>query len=181
MDGDGHPVLLRLHLRCLIVRTQSMPPSRTLVVRPDTEKSGEQVQAVDSEFTGVQQDDQSRLMGAMCHMARRGHPLRTFMWGNKRSLWDEPRAAGIDVRRRIIEHYKQQYSANRMRLVILSGHSLDELQQWAEDLFTPVRLRCPFCIVANCRRLQRCGSMPGSAGAKHQAAPDECEKGGRSV
>ena len=89
-----------------------------------------QVQAVDSEFTGVQQADQCRLLGAMSHMVREGHPLHTFMWGNKRSLWDSPHEAGIDVRARIIEHYRQQYSSSRMRLVMLSGHSLDELQQW---------------------------------------------------
>jgi secreted Zn-dependent insulinase-like peptidase len=100
-----------------------------------------QVNAVDSEFTGVQQDDQCRLLGAMSEMVKHDHPLRTFMWGNKRSLWEEPLKAGINVRDRIVEHYKQQYSASRMRLVILSGQSLDILQHWTEELFGEVRWR----------------------------------------
>jgi secreted Zn-dependent insulinase-like peptidase len=98
-----------------------------------------QVNAVDSEFTGVQQDDQCRLMAAMSQMARAGHPLRTFMWGNKRSLWDEPLTAGVAIRERIMAHHAGQYSASRMRLVVISGQALDTLQAWAEELFAPVR------------------------------------------
>ena len=99
-----------------------------------------QVNAVDSEFTGVQQDDQCRLIAAMSSMAKAGHPLRTFMWGNKRSLWTEPKEKGIAVRERIVEHYKRHYSASRMRLVLISGQPLDLLQEWTEELFAPVRI-----------------------------------------
>ena len=94
---------------------------------------------MDSEFTGVQQDDQCRLLSAMASSAKAGHPLRTFMWGNKRSLWDEPRAAGIAVRERIVAHHQAQYCASRMRLAVVSGHALDTLQAWAEELFGEVR------------------------------------------
>lgn len=112
-----------------------------------------QVNAVDSEFTGVQQDDQCRLLGAMTAAAKPGHPLGTFMWGNKRSLWDEPRAAGVAVRERIVAHHQAQYSASRMRLVMLSGHELDTLQAWAEELFGGVRVHIRFrpCAAGRCR------------------------------
>lgn len=38
--------------------------------------------------------------------AREGHAYRRFAWGNKRSLWDEPRLAGTDVRGAIVDYYK---------------------------------------------------------------------------
>jgi secreted Zn-dependent insulinase-like peptidase len=97
-----------------------------------------QVNAVDSEFTGVQQDDQCRMIAAMADMVKPCHPLRTFMWGNKKSLWEQPLLQGIDIRKRIMEHYNEQYSASRMHLVLLSGHRLDVLQQWVEQLFDEV-------------------------------------------
>ena len=31
---------------------------------------------------------------------------RKFSWGNKRSLWDGPRQAGVDVRSEIIKYYE---------------------------------------------------------------------------
>jgi secreted Zn-dependent insulinase-like peptidase len=102
--------------------------------------SGVQVNAVDSEFTGVQQDDQCRMIAAMADMVKPQHPLRTFMWGNKESLWKQPLMQNINIRERIVQHYNEQYSASRMRLVLLSGHKLDVLQQWVEQLFDEVRL-----------------------------------------
>ena len=112
-----------------------------------------QVNAVDSEFTGVQQDDQCRLIGAMTGMVRAGHPLRTFMWGNKKSLWELPRERGVNIRERILEHYRRQYSASRMRLVVCSGQPLGELQAWAETLFASVRRRATSPLLARELRL----------------------------
>lgn len=34
--------------------------------------------------------------------------------------------------------HREQYSAERMTLVVLGGQSLDELAQWAEELFSAV-------------------------------------------
>ena len=34
--------------------------------------------------------------------------------------------------------YRQQYSAERMSLVVLGGQPLDELQHWVTDLFSSV-------------------------------------------
>lgn len=34
--------------------------------------------------------------------------------------------------------HRQQYSAERMSLVVLGGHTLDELQQWVGDSFAGV-------------------------------------------
>jgi nardilysin len=84
-----------------------------------------EVLAVDSEFSGVQQEDACRVSQLICHTAEVGHMYRSFSWGNKKSLWDEPKAAGIDIRGEILKHYEKHYTAERMSLCVLGGESLD--------------------------------------------------------
>eukprot|EP00798_Chlamydomonas_sp_ICE-L_P021127 gene21127-28014_t len=122
-----------------------------------------EVLAVDSEFSGVVQNDQCRLSQLICHTAVEGHMYRKFSWGNKKSLWDEPQAAGIDIRSEIVKYYNwgnkkslwdepqaagidirseivkyynKHYCAERMSLVVLGGETLDELQQYVTDIFS---------------------------------------------
>ncbi|GAB4823775.1 hypothetical protein N2152v2_010821 [Parachlorella kessleri] len=97
-----------------------------------------EVEAVNNEFTGVLQSDGCRLQQLQFHTSREGHPFRKFSWGNKKSLIEDPTARGLDVRDRLLDYYKAQYSAERMRLVILGGEPLDTLQGWAEELFSGV-------------------------------------------
>ncbi|MEW5302568.1 MAG: hypothetical protein WDW38_002287 [Sanguina aurantia] len=95
-----------------------------------------EVMAVDSEFSGVMQEDGCRQSQLVSHTAKPGHIYNRFTWGNKKSLWDDPRAAGIDVRERVLAYYKQQYCAERMSLVVLGGESLDALQAMVSEAFT---------------------------------------------
>ncbi|KFM22670.1 Insulin-degrading enzyme [Auxenochlorella protothecoides] len=97
-----------------------------------------EVQAVDNEFTGVAQSDGCRAQQLRAHTARPGHELSKFGWGNRRSLAQEPAAAGVDVRGGLVRHYTQQYSAERMNLVLLGGETLDELEAWVRDEFRGV-------------------------------------------
>ncbi|KAF5827025.1 Metalloenzyme, LuxS/M16 peptidase-like protein [Dunaliella salina] len=94
-----------------------------------------EVQAVDSEFAGVIQDDGCRAVQLMCHTAKPGHVYRKFTWGNKLSLWDKPTAAGVDVRGAVLDYYRRHYCAERMSLVLLGGETLDELQSWVTEIF----------------------------------------------
>ncbi|GAX76258.1 hypothetical protein CEUSTIGMA_g3702.t1 [Chlamydomonas eustigma] len=94
-----------------------------------------EVLAVDSEFSGVLQVDGCRVSQLICHTAEEGHIYRSFSWGNKKSLWDEPREAGINIRDQIFQHYNQHYSAERMSLVVLGGDPLDDLQGLCEETF----------------------------------------------
>ena len=87
-----------------------------------------EVQAVNSEFSGVLQSDGCRLLQLQCHTAREGHIYRKFSWGNQKSLVDLPAEKGVDVRERLLEHYSSHYLAQRMSLVVLGAESLDQLQ-----------------------------------------------------
>lgn len=93
---------------------------------------------MDNEFTGVAQSDGCRAQQLRAHTARPGHVLSKFGWGNRRSLAQEPATAGVDVRGGLVRHYTQQYSAERMNLVLLGGETLDELETWVRDEFRGV-------------------------------------------
>lgn len=99
---------------------------------------GVQVCAVESEFVGVLQNDQCRMAAVMSATARQDHPLSTFMWGNKQSLWTEPLEQGIAIRERILQHWKSFYSASCMNLVVMGGESLDLLEQYVREEFGAV-------------------------------------------
>ena len=38
----------------------------------------------------------------------------------------------------LLQLHREQYSAERMTLVVLGGQTLEQLQQWVEDLFSAV-------------------------------------------
>jgi secreted Zn-dependent insulinase-like peptidase len=45
-------------------------------------------------------------MQLRCHTARDGHLFRKFGWGNRKSLVDDPAAAGLDVREALLAYYR---------------------------------------------------------------------------
>ena len=97
-----------------------------------------EVLAIDSEFSGVLQSDSCRLTQSRAAMVTSGHPASKFGWGNKQSLFDEPAAKGVNVRDRIVEYYKEFYSAERMNLVILSGEEISVMESWVEEHFAGI-------------------------------------------
>jgi len=97
-----------------------------------------EIQAIDSEYALALQSDGSRLVQLRCHTAREGHPFRIFGWGNKRSLWDAPAEAGRAPYPALLQHYKGQYSAERMTLAVLGAEPLDDLEAWVRELFSGV-------------------------------------------
>lgn len=73
------------------------------------------------------QSDGSRLAQLRCHTAVEGHPFRLFSWGNKRSLWEEPKAAGIAIRDRIVEYYRWEQMAHNKSPELGREHGLKEM------------------------------------------------------
>lgn len=97
-----------------------------------------EVLAVDNEFSGVLQSDGCRQMQLRSHFARKEHPAHKFGWGNRKSLVEDPAAAGHDVRAELLKHYKAQYSAERMNLVVLGGERMETLEKWVTEKFAAV-------------------------------------------
>ena len=56
--------------------------------------------------TGVLQSDGCRLSQLRCHTAKSGHIYNKFSWGNRKSLFDEPKARGVAVRDELVQYYR---------------------------------------------------------------------------
>ncbi|KAM1900012.1 hypothetical protein ACFX14_029000 [Malus domestica] len=97
-----------------------------------------EVQAIDSEFNQVLQNDSCRLEQIQCHTAAPGHPFNRFCWGNKKSLVDAMEK-GINLREQILKLYKDYYHGGLMKLVVIGGESLDVLEDWVVELYGNVK------------------------------------------
>jgi len=87
--------------------------------------------AVNSEHEKNIQQDGWRVSRVQGHLLKEGHPAGQFGTGNLETL------DGID-RDRMIAFYEAYFSANVMKLCMLSRHSLDEQEQWAREMFSAV-------------------------------------------
>eukprot|EP00512_Aurantiochytrium_limacinum_P014203 CAMPEP_0171572964 /NCGR_PEP_ID=MMETSP0961-20121227/4470_1 /TAXON_ID=87120 /ORGANISM="Aurantiochytrium limacinum, Strain ATCCMYA-1381" /LENGTH=1056 /DNA_ID=CAMNT_0012127979 /DNA_START=31 /DNA_END=3198 /DNA_ORIENTATION=- len=97
-----------------------------------------ELNAVDSEHAKNLQDDMWRLFQLEKTTSNPEHPFHKFATGDSKTLRDEPKAKGINVRERLLQFHQEHYSANRMRLVVLGRESLEQLQEWVTDLFSPI-------------------------------------------
>lgn len=98
-----------------------------------------EIRAVDSEHKKNLQSDAWRAFQLEKSLSDPNHPYSHFGTGNAKTLWDDPRSHGVDVRDELLKFHDRYYSANVMKLVILGRESLDELTQWAVDKFSGVR------------------------------------------
>ncbi|QFZ29606.1 putative A-factor-processing enzyme [Clavispora lusitaniae] len=97
-----------------------------------------EIQAVDSENKKNLQNDMWRMYQLDKSTSNPKHPYNGFSTGNFHTLQEEPASRGEDVRDILLRFYKNEYSANLMSLVVLGNESLDVLEKWAVDKFSPV-------------------------------------------
>jgi len=95
-----------------------------------------EINSIESEFIQTQNNDESRMDELLCRSAPIGHPYGNFTWGNKQSLIDEPIAAGVDVYGELRKFYNEYYQTSRMKLVVTSANSLDEMEQLVARTFS---------------------------------------------
>ncbi|KAL9186105.1 hypothetical protein ACHAXT_005343 [Thalassiosira profunda] len=112
-----------------------------------------ELNAVESEFELNKKDDDcriSQLMSFTCGMDGNApimgreypreneegsqaqkpfHPFAKFPWGNANSLRTEPESKGVDVMQELRDFYHTHYYARNMRLVVMAGYELDEIQR----------------------------------------------------
>ncbi|KAL9107466.1 MAG: hypothetical protein Q9227_007663 [Pyrenula ochraceoflavens] len=98
-----------------------------------------ELQAVDSENKKNLQSDNWRLTQLHKSLSNPDHPYHHFSTGNLKTLRDDPRKRGLEIRSEFIKFYQKHYSANRMKLVVLGKEPLDELEGWVEELFSDVK------------------------------------------
>lgn len=96
------------------------------------------MQAVDSENKKNLQSDVWRLNQLNKSLSNPEHPYHKFSTGSYETLHDEPLKRGVPIRDEFINFHTKHYSANLMKLAILGSESLDTLESWVTEFFTPV-------------------------------------------
>uniref|UniRef100_A0A9L0SMC5 Nardilysin n=1 Tax=Equus caballus TaxID=9796 RepID=A0A9L0SMC5_HORSE len=71
-------------------------------------------------------------------LARPGHPMGKFFWGNAETLKHEPKRNNIDTHARLREFWMRYYSAHYMTLVVQSKETLDTLEKWVTEIFSQI-------------------------------------------
>lgn len=98
-----------------------------------------EIRAVDSEHKKNLQSDAWRAFQLEKSLSDPTHPYSHFGTGSAKTLWDEPRKRGQDVRDELIKFHDCYYSANVMKLVVLGRQLLDQLTEWVVQKFSDVR------------------------------------------
>lgn len=66
-------------------------------------------------------------VSVVCVQCRAGHVYNKFSWGNLKSLWEQPRQAGLDVRQKIIDFYRCAHGCvagpHAAHCAVQTGHS----------------------------------------------------------
>lgn len=97
-----------------------------------------EVEAVDSEYQLARPSDANRKEMLFGSLARPGHPMGKFFWGNADTLKHEPKKNNIDTYTRLREFWMRYYSAHYMTLVVQSKETLDTLEKWVTEIFSQI-------------------------------------------
>uniref|UniRef100_A0A4X2LQL9 Nardilysin convertase n=1 Tax=Vombatus ursinus TaxID=29139 RepID=A0A4X2LQL9_VOMUR len=97
-----------------------------------------EVEAVDSEYQLARPSDANRKEMLFGSLARSGHPMGKFFWGNAETLKHEPKRNNIDTHARLREFWLHYYSAHYMTLVVQSKETLDTLEKWVTEIFSNI-------------------------------------------
>ncbi|EFB29129.1 hypothetical protein PANDA_003781, partial [Ailuropoda melanoleuca] len=97
-----------------------------------------EVEAVDSEYQLARPSDANRKEMLFGSLARPGHPMGKFFWGNAETLKHEPKRNNIDTHARLREFWMHYYSAHYMTLVVQSKETLDTLEKWVTEIFSQI-------------------------------------------
>ncbi|KAM8888335.1 nardilysin b [Synchiropus picturatus] len=97
-----------------------------------------EVEAVDSEYQLAKPSDCHRKWMLFGSLAKEGHPMRKFSWGNAQTLKHEPKEKQINTYQQLRDFWKRYYSAHFMTLAVQSGESLDTLETWVREIFSQI-------------------------------------------
>ncbi|XP_067391576.1 nardilysin-like [Emydura macquarii macquarii] len=97
-----------------------------------------EVEAVDSEYQLARPSDANRRELLLGSVARPGHPMKKFFWGNAETLKHEPKKNNIDTYTRLRDFWQHYYSAHYMNLVVQSKETLDTLEKWVMEIFSQI-------------------------------------------
>jgi len=100
--------------------------------------TGRELNAIESENAKNLQTDSFRIYQLNKARANSDHPYSKFFTGNKKTLLDDTKAKGINLRDELINFYNRYYSANQMTLAIVAPQSIGTLTKMVEKSFAGI-------------------------------------------
>lgn len=88
-----------------------------------------------TEFQMALPSDSCRKQQLFASLAKDGHPMTKFTWGNSSTLKLVGDPDGSELNRRLRLFWQENYTADRMTLVLQSKHDLNQLEEWAVSIF----------------------------------------------
>uniref|UniRef100_A0A8C6PDL3 Nardilysin a (N-arginine dibasic convertase) n=1 Tax=Nothobranchius furzeri TaxID=105023 RepID=A0A8C6PDL3_NOTFU len=108
-----------------------------------------EVEAVDSEYQLAKPSDSHRKEMLFGSLAKPGHPMGKFCWGNAQTLKQEPKKNKINVYKRLRAFWKKYYSAHYMTLAVQSKALMMDFSDLPKPEFSD--LLDPFDTPAFCK------------------------------
>ena len=100
--------------------------------------TGREVNAIESEHAKNVQSEIFREFQLVKSRANSDHPFSKFFTGNKRTLLENSKALGIDLRSELVKFYSQYYSANQMTLAVVAPQPIGELKRMVAECFIDI-------------------------------------------
>jgi insulysin len=100
--------------------------------------TGRELNAIESENSKNLQSDSFRVYQINKERQNADHPHSKFFTGNKKTLLDDTKKKGINLRQSLIDFYQKYYSADQMTLALVGPQSLDTLKKMAEAAFSDI-------------------------------------------
>lgn len=82
--------------------------------------------------------DSCRKQQLFASLAKTGHPMAKFMWGNSSTLQLAGDPDGAELNRRVRQFWQEHYTADRMTVVLQSKHDLNQLEDWVTSIFQAI-------------------------------------------
>ncbi|KAH8584578.1 peptidase insulinase like peptidase, partial [Cryptosporidium sp. chipmunk genotype I] len=97
-----------------------------------------ELMVIENEFNFRKNSQFFRLFHVLYELSDKRSLFGRFPCGNMETLKIIPESQGINARDEAIKFYKNEYSSNRMVLVLASNHTLDELTHFANKYFSEI-------------------------------------------
>lgn len=100
--------------------------------------TGRELNAIESENSKNLQSDSFRIYQISKAKQNNDHPHSKFFTGNKKTLLEDTKSMGLDVREELVKFYNKYYSANQMTLAVVGPQSIETLKGMIESSFNKI-------------------------------------------
>ena len=100
--------------------------------------TGRELNAIESENAKNLQSDSFRSYQINKSRANSDHPYSKFFTGNKKTLLDDTKAKGINLREELIKFTNKYYSANQMTLAVVAPQSIEKQKEMVAKSFSSI-------------------------------------------